>query len=100
MLVDGGLAENLPADIARAMHVDVLIVSDVSFPCRSATRSLSPLDVSNQMLAILIQRETKRQRATLTERDVVIEPLLGGMTSFDFRNVRRQFRAVKSQRVR
>ena len=87
VLVDGGLAENLPADIARAMHVDVLIVSDVSFPLQKRDTLLSPLDVSNQMVAILIQRETKRQRATLTERDVVIEPLLGGMTSFDFRNV-------------
>jgi NTE family protein len=87
VLVDGGLAENLPAEIARAMHVDVLIVSDVSFPLQKRDTLMSPLDVSNQMVAILIQRETKRQRATLTERDVVIEPLLGGMTSFDFRNV-------------
>ncbi|HEY1412350.1 MAG TPA: patatin-like phospholipase family protein, partial [Rhodopila sp.] len=32
LLVDGGLAENLPVNVARAMHADVLIVSDVSFP--------------------------------------------------------------------
>jgi NTE family protein len=87
VLVDGGLAENLPAEIARTMHVDVLIVSDVSFPLQKRDALVSPLDVSNQMVAILIQRETKRQRATLTDRDVIIEPLLGGMTSFDFRNV-------------
>src|SRR6266851_6695436 len=32
LLVDGGLAENLPVNVARAMHADILIVSDVSFP--------------------------------------------------------------------
>ena len=30
LLVDGGLAENLPIDVARAMGADILIVSDVS----------------------------------------------------------------------
>ncbi len=40
LLVDGGLAENLPINVARAMHADVLIVSDVSFPLlpRAAAR--------------------------------------------------------------
>src|SRR5580693_1329575 len=32
LLVDGGLAENLPVNVARDMNADVLIVSDVSFP--------------------------------------------------------------------
>jgi NTE family protein len=32
LLVDGGLAENLPIDVARAMGVDILIVVDVSTP--------------------------------------------------------------------
>ena len=89
VLVDGGLAENLPAEIARAMHVDILIVSDVSATLQKRDTLVSPFDVSNQMLAILIRRETERQRATLTARDVVIEPLLGGMSSFDFNDVGR-----------
>src|SRR6202142_2746878 len=32
LLVDGGLAENLPINVARDMGADILIVSDVSFP--------------------------------------------------------------------
>src|SRR6202167_6227456 len=32
LLVDGGLAENLPVNVARGMHADILLVSDVSFP--------------------------------------------------------------------
>src|SRR5580693_2947731 len=32
VLVDGGLADNLPIDVARSMGVDVLIVVDAGFP--------------------------------------------------------------------
>src|ERR1043165_2690810 len=32
LLVDGGLSQNLPIDVARSMGVDVLIVVDVGFP--------------------------------------------------------------------
>ncbi|NBX57822.1 MAG: patatin, partial [Gammaproteobacteria bacterium] len=34
LLVDGGLANNLPVELARRMDVDVLIVVDVGFPLR------------------------------------------------------------------
>src|ERR1700723_4276270 len=37
LLVDGGRAENLPIDVARQMHADILIVSDGVFPCSRAT---------------------------------------------------------------
>ena len=32
MLVDGGISDNVPVDVARAMGVDVVIVVDVDFP--------------------------------------------------------------------
>ena len=38
LLVDGGLSENLPIDVARAMNVDVLIVVDVGSPLADRTR--------------------------------------------------------------
>ncbi len=87
-LIDGGVAENLPVDVAREMGVDVLIVVDVSFPLLSSRQLTSPLQVSNQMLAILVRRETERQLATLSARDVVIRPPLGSASSANFSLVR------------
>ncbi len=87
LLVDGGIANNLPIEEARALGADVLIVSDVSFPLQRREELNSPLEISNQMLAILIRRETLRQRALLTSRDVIIEAPLAGASSFDFSNV-------------
>jgi NTE family protein len=84
LLVDGGLAENLPIDVARAMHADVLIVSDVSYPLQPRESLDSALSISNQMLAILVRKDADRQRATLTKQDVLIEPLLGTASSTNF----------------
>ncbi len=84
LLVDGGLAENLPIDVARAMHADVLIVSDVSYPLQARESLDSALSISNQMLAILVRKDADRQRATLTKQDVLIAPLLGPASSTNF----------------
>ena len=84
LLVDGGLAENLPINVARAMGADILIVSDVSFPLQSRDHLESALSISNQMLAILVRKDADRQKATLGPRDVVIEPALGLTAPTDF----------------
>ncbi|MEA3149877.1 MAG: hypothetical protein QOD56_816, partial [Gammaproteobacteria bacterium] len=84
LLVDGGLAENLPIDVARAMNADILIVSDVSFPLQNRARLDSALTISNQMLAILVRKDSDRQKSTLTPQDILIEPTLGTATQTDF----------------
>ena len=84
VLVDGGIAENLPIDVARAMDVDVLIVVDVGFPLYTRERLGSATTISNQMLAILIRRDSQRQLATLGAQDIVVTPQLGDASSFDF----------------
>jgi len=84
LLVDGGLAENLPMDVARAMGADVLIVVDVRFPLQERGQLKSALSISNQMLAILVRKDADRQRATLSAMDVLIEPDLGTLSSTDF----------------
>ena len=60
LLVDGGLVENLPIDVAREMGVDVLIVVDVSFPLYSRAELTSPIEVTNQAFAIMIRGRTLR----------------------------------------
>jgi NTE family protein len=84
LLVDGGLANNLPVDIARSMDVDVLIVVDVGFPLRTRETLDSVTTISNQMLAILIRRGSDAQRRSLQEEDILLLPDLGEASSFDF----------------
>jgi NTE family protein len=89
MLVDGGLTDNLPVDIARQMNVDVLIVVDVSFPLYVRDELTSPLAITNQSAAIMVRNRTLEQRATLRATDIIIEPQLGTMSSADFSRVAR-----------
>ena len=84
LLVDGGIADNVPVDIARAMGVDVVIVVDVGFPLLPRQQLSSAPVISSQMLAILIQRNAQAQLATLTAQDILIQPALGNASSFDF----------------
>ncbi len=89
LLVDGGLVDNLPIDVVRAMDVDVVIAVDVSFPLLPRRRLDSVPTISNQMLAIFIRRNAERQRRSLGERDVLIDPALGEASSFDFSQIAR-----------
>jgi NTE family protein len=87
LLVDGGLTENLPIDVARSMGVDVLIVVDAGFPLQPRERLNSLTSVSNQALAILVRRDVERQLGTLAPGDVLLEPALGQRASYDFNGV-------------
>jgi NTE family protein len=87
LLVDGGLVENLPIDIARQMGVDLLIVVDVSFPLYARDQLASPFEVTNQAFAIMIRGRTLEQRKKLGDKDVIIDPPLGRFLSADFAHV-------------
>jgi len=89
LLVDGGLVQNLPVEVARAMGVDVIIAVDVSFPLYERDEVVSPLTATNQMVAIMIRNRTVEQRELLRPRDILIEPELGRLTSSDFTRVPR-----------
>ncbi|HXW10901.1 MAG TPA: patatin-like phospholipase family protein, partial [Steroidobacteraceae bacterium] len=84
LLVDGGLVDNLPVELARSMGVDRLIVVDVSFPLAPRDELSSAFDIANQMIGIMVRRGTLESREDLEPGDVVIEPDLGAMTALDF----------------
>ncbi|HEY7752993.1 MAG TPA: patatin-like phospholipase family protein [Steroidobacteraceae bacterium] len=84
LLVDGGLVENLPVDVAKEMGVDLVIAVDVGFQPVGRKDLNSALAVSNQMLTIMMLRETARQRSLLGGEDLLVEPALGTMQSMDF----------------
>jgi NTE family protein len=84
LLVDGGLVDNLPVDLAKEMGVDVVIAVDVSFPLSRRDGLQTPLDVSNQMIGIMVRRGTAASLRELGPADVLVQPELGRMTAIDF----------------
>jgi len=84
LLGDGGLVDNLPVDVARAMGVDVVIVVNVGTPLAGRETLSSVVGLTEQMLAILTEQNVERSIATLTPRDLLLNPGLGPLTSGDF----------------
>ncbi len=87
LLVDGGLVDNLPIDVIRAMGVDVLIVVDAGFPLQSRKGLNSVPSITNQMFSILLRRDVERELASLRPADVVVSPQLGDFSSYDFPDI-------------
>ena len=86
-LVDGGLLGNVPVDVVREMDVDIIIAVDVEFPLYPPEHLQSALEITEQMLTVMVRRETRRQLATLDERDVLIRPDLGEHGSTNFQQI-------------
>ena len=87
LLVDGGLIGNLPVDVMRELGVDVIIAVDVEFPLYASEELSSVLAISEQMLTILIRKETLRQIEKLTDTDILIRPELGTYGSANFGDI-------------
>ncbi len=86
-LVDGGLGGNVPVSVIREMDVDVVIAVDVEFPLYGAEEIASAIDVTAQMLTILIRKETRRQLEDLSEDDFLIRPELGNFGTTNFAEI-------------
>ena len=84
LLVDGGLVRNLPIDVMQAMDVDVIIAVDVEFPLYGPDELDSVVAITEQMVTILMRKETERQIERMNERDVLIQPDLGTYASSNF----------------
>ncbi len=84
LLADGGLVDNLPIDVMRGMNVDIIIAVDAEFPLYAPEELDSAVKISEQMLTILIRKDTLRQIETLGDRDVLIRPNLGTFPSTGF----------------
>jgi NTE family protein len=84
LLVDGGVAANLPIDVVRKMGADVVIAVDVTTALASREQLTSVLAIADQLTTLLTRRNSEAQIATLTPTDVYIAPDLSGITYADF----------------
>jgi NTE family protein len=84
LLIDGGMSNNLPVSVVRAMGADLVIAVDISSPLLREEQLTSVLSVTEQLTNFLTRRTTELQIASLGERDILIVPELGDFSSTDF----------------
>lgn len=89
VLLDGGLVNQVPIDVVRAMGAELVIAVDVGTPLATVDRNASLLQVVSQISGMMTTGNTRRQLATLGDRDVLIVPELGdSVATGDFAKAR------------
>ena len=81
LLVDGGMADNLPVEVVRAMGADIVIAVNVGTPLAKREALGSFVGVTGQAFGFLTVRNAERSAALA---DLVIRPELSGVDSGDF----------------
>lgn len=83
-LIDGGLVNNLPVNLARELGADIVLVVNVGADPKPVSEINNFIEVLRQTQIILTQQNTDFQLSTLNSDDVLITPSLGklGATSF------------------
>jgi NTE family protein len=81
LLVDGGMADNLPVDVCREMGADIVIAVDISTPLQDKDHVGNVLQVISQLTNFLTRRNMEPQ---LKNADVLLVPDLKGYGSGDF----------------
>jgi NTE family protein len=83
-LLDGGLAANVPVDVARDMGAERIIAVNLTMQPLEAESVENIVDVVGQIAIYLTLINTRNQLRDLTEGDVLIEPAFGELGPMDF----------------
>ncbi|MFK8011572.1 MAG: patatin-like phospholipase family protein [Marinicellaceae bacterium] len=80
-LVDGGILNNLPVDVAKQMGADIIIAVNISSPLAKVDENSSLISVSYQSVDVALVQNTIQ---SLGLADIVIAPDLEGLGAADF----------------
>jgi NTE family protein len=84
LLVDGGIANNLPVNIALEMGADVLIVVELYADLAKREDLNGPFAISGQIISLLLAQNAEIQRGLMRKKDILVAPQLTGFTPMDF----------------
>ncbi len=84
LLVDGGMAMNLPVTVARDMGADVIIAIDIGTPAGELQRDQNLLGVVMRTLDVLSKKNVAEQKALLGPEDLLLVPEMGPVTTASF----------------
>jgi len=81
LLVDGGLTNNLPTDIARDLGADIVIAVDTTSPLQKKDKIRNFLDVVDQSISLQMEKNVRENQKLAT---IVLQPDLLNLTYADY----------------
>jgi len=91
LLVDGGVTNNMPVDIARELGADVVIAVDISTEYKDEEDFTTLFTVADQLSNYLVRNTTNQQAELLTEKDLYLRPEVGDMETTEFNKMPEAF---------
>ncbi len=88
MLVDGGVTNNFPVDVAFDMGADLLVAVQFKTKLREKTALTNPVVISAQILDLLLTQTSKSGLASLRPQDVLIQPDISAYSSTSFKEAK------------
>ncbi|QYK01098.1 patatin-like phospholipase family protein [Shewanella psychrotolerans] len=92
IVVDGGIANNMPVDVVKAMGADIVIAVDIGSSLVKRDQLESTVAVLNQLSTMLTNASTERQKQLMTDKDILIRPEVGVLSTTDFTIMPEAFR--------
>ena len=83
-LVDGGITNNMPIDVIKAMGADIVIAIDIGSPLAEQSELTSTVSVLNQLSTILTNNTSLAQKTLLTEKDILLRPAIDKLSTTDW----------------
>ncbi|MGV2987316.1 patatin-like phospholipase family protein [Vibrio sp. E150_011] len=93
LLVDGGVTNNMPVDLAKEMGADIIIAVDISSDYKTREDFSSFFSVGEQLSNYLVRRSTEEQMQSLQEGDVYMHPDVGQIGTTDFSSMPQAYQA-------
>lgn len=90
-LVDGGVTNNMPVDVARDMGADKIIAVDISTDYKGQDSFTNFFSIADQLSNFLVRRNTQHQAEQLTNADVLLHPDVGLMETTEFNKMPQAF---------
>ncbi len=84
VLMDGGLVDNIPVEIAKQAGCDVIIVVNSTSPLNARADLTTPWNVADQVVTLMMRRQYD---GALAKANIVITPDIGAHKASDFTGI-------------
>ena len=84
VLIDGGVVNNLPISVAKALGAEQVIAVSIDAPLLNKQQLGSALNVTQQLTAFLVRAGVQQQLALLTEQDLLLTPNASDVGTLEF----------------
>lgn len=81
MLVDGGIADNLPVKTAHDMGGEIIIAVPIPLPDLDNSEDLNLANILLRSISISV---LQNERQSMKEADIIIHPVVGKKTGYDY----------------